>query len=107
MFCSRILKHEGVSYDPKTLISIVQKCYPDIRKTVQVLQENTLNGKLTGSRIYTSEDVFRSILVAIKDKDPEKVRELLKSNYIFIHNFMNTYMIMRVNLVRRPVQSYQ
>jgi DNA polymerase III delta prime subunit len=83
LFCSRILKNEGVEYDPKTLIKIVQRCYPDIRKTVCALQENILDKRLTDSRIYSSEEVFRSILSAIKEKDPEKVRALLKSNYIF------------------------
>ena len=82
LFCSKILKKEGITFDPKILIKIVQKCYPDIRKTVWALQENTIDGKLVDSRIYSSEDVFKSILDTMKEKNIEKVREILKSNYI-------------------------
>jgi DNA polymerase III delta prime subunit len=82
LFCSRILKNEGIQYDPKTLIKIVQKCYPDIRRTIWALQENTIEGKLVDSRIYSSEDVFRGIIKSIKEKDVEAVRAALKSNYI-------------------------
>jgi DNA polymerase III delta prime subunit len=82
LFCSKILKKENVSFDTKTLIKIVQKCYPDIRQTINVLQENTIGGKLVDSRIYSSEDVFRTVVAAMKEKDIEKVRGIIKANYI-------------------------
>lgn len=82
LFCSKILKKENIAFDPKVLIRIVQKCYPDIRKTVWALQENTIEGKLVDSRIFSSEDVFRNIIAAMKEKDVEKTRSIIKSNYI-------------------------
>jgi DNA polymerase III delta prime subunit len=80
--CLKILRNENVKFDTKDIIDIVSKCYPDIRKTISVLRENTIDGKLTGSKVYASEVLFEKILGYILKKDVEKVREELKSNYI-------------------------
>jgi DNA polymerase III delta prime subunit len=81
-YCLKILKKEGVEYEGQTVIDIVRKCYPDIRKTINVLQQNTVNGKLIGSKISLSEDVWKKILGLILKQDIEEVRRELKSNYI-------------------------
>lgn len=81
-FLLKILKAEGVKYKGKDLLDIVQKCYPDIRKTINVLQENSINGKLTGSRIFASELIFEKILKQMLEKDLDGVRETIKSNFI-------------------------
>jgi len=80
--CLTILKKEKIKYDPKNVIDIVKKCYPDIRKTINVLQQNTVNGKLTGSRISISEALWEKILRLIIKQDVEEVRKELRSNYI-------------------------
>ena len=80
--CLKILREEKIKLDPKTMTEIIKKCYPDIRKTINVLQENTVDGKLIGSSLSASEDVFRKILNLILKKDMDGVREELKSNYI-------------------------
>ena len=80
--CLKILREEKIKFDPKTMTEIIKKCYPDIRKTINVLQENTVDGKLIGSSLSASEDVFRKILNLILKKDMDGVREELKSNYI-------------------------
>ena len=82
LFGSRILKAEKVSYDNKLLIKIAQKCYPDVRKTIQALQENSIGGKLVDSKIHTSEEIFEEILELILNKDVNKIRTMLRSNYI-------------------------
>ena len=81
-FCTRILDQERVKYDNKTVLSIVKKCYPDIRKTIQALQENSMDGKLVGDAIHASESVWNDILDSIIRKDIDMVRKLLRSNYI-------------------------
>jgi DNA polymerase III delta prime subunit len=80
--CLKILRQEKVKFAAKDVIEIVSKCYPDVRKTINVLQENVVSGKLTGSRVFASEVLFEKILEYILKKDVEKVREELKSNYI-------------------------
>ena len=81
-FCTRVLNQERVKYDNKTVLSIVKKCYPDIRKTIQALQENSMDGKLVGDAIHASESVWNDILDNIIRKDIDMVRKLLRSNYI-------------------------
>lgn len=77
-----ILKTEDVKYETKDVLEIIKKCYPDIRKTINVLQENVVEGKLTGSRVYASEVLFEKILKLILKGEVESIREELKSNYI-------------------------
>ena len=81
-FCEKILKSEKVKYDKQTLMSIVKKCHPDIRKTVWSLQENTINGKLKGDVISRSEDIFKNVLAMIKNSNLDELRKLLKGNVI-------------------------
>lgn len=81
-FAAKILRAENIEYDNKILISIVKKCYPDIRKTIWALQENSIDGKLQDSRIFSSEEIFREILDHILVGDLENIRRLLRSNYI-------------------------
>jgi DNA polymerase III delta prime subunit len=81
-FCLSILRKEKVKFNVKDVIKIVEKCYPDIRKTIQVLQLNTINKKLTGSQISVSENIWKKILSLMLKSDIENVRKELKSNYI-------------------------
>ena len=80
--CLTILKKEKIEYQTKNVLEIVKKCYPDIRKTINVIQQNTINGKLTGSRMSISEALWEKILKFIISKDIESVRKELRSNYI-------------------------
>ena len=81
-FCENILKSERVKYNKQTLMSIVKKCHPDIRKTVWSLQENTIDGVLKGDVISKSEDTFKIILEQLKGSNLEGLRKTLKSNVI-------------------------
>jgi len=81
-FCVKILTKEKVNYQMKTIVSIIKKCYPDIRKTIWALQENTINGELLGDKIHSSEGLWKKILSLTLKQDIEEVRKELKSNYI-------------------------
>jgi DNA polymerase III delta prime subunit len=89
LMCSKILRAEDVKYENKTLIEIIKKCYPDIRRTIWALQENSINGELIGSSIYTDEEVFKEILQLMKDKDLNNLRTTLRSNSISYHQLYN------------------
>lgn len=80
--CLTILRKENVKFDGKDMLDIVSKCYPDIRKTINVLQENTIDGKLTGSKVDSSEEIFEKIMKLTIEQDIEAIREELRSNYI-------------------------
>jgi len=82
LFSKRILENEKIQFKNETLISIVKKCYPDIRSTIKALKENVINGKLVTDHISSSEGLWEQILNMIKNKNIEGVRKALKSNYI-------------------------
>lgn len=83
--CIHILKTEKIKYKNKTVLSILNKCYPDIRKTIGILQENTINNILVGDYMSSSEGLFREILDSMKNS-PEScivdIRRILKNNYM-------------------------
>jgi DNA polymerase III delta prime subunit len=87
-FALKILKSEKIEYDKKSFLSIVEKCYPDIRKTIWSLQENSINGKLISTHTFSSEDIFKQILDNMLQKDPDLTRKVLKNNYI---NYIQLY----------------
>jgi DNA polymerase III delta prime subunit len=81
-FMSKILKSENVAFDKKVFIDIIKTCYPDIRKTIWTMQENTYDGKLNSSEVYSAEALFAEILKYMLDKDVENLRSAVKNNYI-------------------------
>lgn len=94
-FCARILKTEKVKTDKKVLLNIVKKCYPDIRKTIWTIQENTIDGELKTDVISASESVYQDILSFIKKGDIEEIRKTLRSNYI---NYPDLYKFLFENV---------
>lgn len=79
---SKILKKEGVKFDPKLLVSIVKQCYPDMRKVMSSLQDNVHNGVLTGDEIASTEKLFNDVMKSMIKKDLDAVRNILRSNHI-------------------------
>lgn len=82
LFGSKILKAENITFENKLLIKIAKKCYPDVRKTIQALQANSLDGKLTDTKILTAEEIFEQLLNLMLERDLDKIRVILRSNYI-------------------------
>lgn len=44
--CVQVLKEEEVVFDKETLLQIINDTYPDIRRTINSLQRNSIDGKL-------------------------------------------------------------
>lgn len=44
--CVQVLKEEGISFDKETLLQVINDTYPDIRRTINSLQRNSVNGSL-------------------------------------------------------------
>ncbi len=79
---TKILKAEGVTYEKKIFIDIIKTCYPDIRKTIWTMQENTYDGKLNSSDVYSANEIKQEILDSMVVNDIDKVRSTIKNNYI-------------------------
>jgi len=82
LFMANILRTEGIKFESKVLANLIKKCYPDIRKTIWAMQENSIDGELRDSDIYSPEDIYAQILDCMFDKNYDRIRVLLRSNYI-------------------------
>jgi len=82
-YCKAILKTEKVEFNPKSLVQLVKKCYPDIRNTFITMRQNTSNGKLADIIVQSaSEELYNKILKQM-NVDPGEVRKILKSNSVY------------------------
>lgn len=89
--CLKILKKEKIKYDKKVLISIIEKCYPDIRKIIGAVQNNIVNGELKNDDVSTFDRVFKEILEFMVKNDLESIRHRLRSfyiDYVGLYNFL-------------------
>ena len=81
--CEYILNKEGIRYKKETLVTLIKKCYPDIRQTVISLQENIRNGVLSDAlTITTLSDSYQTILEYMLKSDLDNIRKELRSNSI-------------------------
>lgn len=80
--CMKILKKEKIKVDKQVLVNIVKHCYPDIRKTIGIVQRSINKGKLETCSFKDSKVVNQMILDAMKEQDINGVREVLKSNFV-------------------------
>ena len=79
----KILKTENVIFKPKTLLGLIERCYPDIRNTIITLKQNVIGDKLQDSIQFSiHDDIYDKIYQAMKSVDPEAVRKVLRSNMI-------------------------
>jgi replication factor C small subunit len=95
VYASKVLKKEGVKYDNKILISIIKQCYPDIRRTISTLQDNTIDGELKSDDILSNQNLFKTILQMIVKQDLDGLRNALRSNYI---HYVNLYEFLYENV---------
>jgi replication factor C small subunit len=77
-----ILTAENTTYHLKDVARIINEYYPDIRKIINVTQQNTINGELELAKINTKFDIT-DVVKLIQGKDAFKlVRQYLVDNSI-------------------------
>lgn len=88
----KMLTKEGVKvHDKKVVVDVVKALYPDIRGIINTLQLNTTNKELKTVTVIGNNDTYAEVLAAMKAKDPNKIREVLRSNavrYPDLYNFL-------------------
>lgn len=74
-----ILDKEKVSYDPEHVLSYIDVAYPDIRKTIQLLQGNSSDGKLLSPKDASNNacDWKFGLLDAVSSGDFRRARKLV------------------------------
>ena len=71
----KILDEQEVSYDKKVLAELIQKHYPDFRKTINELQRYSVNGKIDSGIFYNSKEAdIKSLFASLKKKDFNETR---------------------------------
>jgi replication factor C small subunit len=79
---ANILETENISYVINDVANIINNYYPDIRKIINVIQQHTVDGKLTVTKIDTKFDIS-DVVKLIQSKDAFKsVRQYLVDNNI-------------------------
>jgi DNA polymerase III delta prime subunit len=70
-----ILKEREVEFDPKVLAELVNKFFPDFRRTLNELQKYAASGKIdTGVLITGTKSSYKDVITAMKNKDFKAVR---------------------------------
>jgi DNA polymerase III delta prime subunit len=78
---SIILKDEGVEFDKKVLAEVIQKYYPDFRRTINELQRYSVRGKIDSGILFSlSEESNKDLIVKLKDKDFNGMRKWVIQN---------------------------
>ena len=76
-----ILEGEGVAFDPKVLAEVVQKYFPDFRRTLNELQRYSVGGTIdTGLLANIAEVRMESLMDALKNKEFSVARKWVNSN---------------------------
>jgi DNA polymerase III delta prime subunit len=78
---SGILDTENITYDKKVLAKIVEKYFPDYRRTLNELQRYSQTGSIDeGILVNLGETNMKELVDALKDKDWKKMRTWVVNN---------------------------
>lgn len=77
----QILKEKGIKYDREVVIRFIAKWYPDCRKILNDLQRFSASGVIDSHAVQNlTEESFKVLVRAIKEKDFRKARKWLIDN---------------------------
>jgi DNA polymerase III delta prime subunit len=76
-----ILQKEGVKYDPKVLIELINKHFPDWRRILNECQRYSSGGEINSGIIATFSDVrINDLITYLKEKNFTEVRKWVVAN---------------------------
>ena len=74
----QILDNEGVKFDVETLQVYVKGCYPDLRKTINSSQLNTIDGELQAPQVDDNSADYKLEMVSLfRDGKVKEARQLI------------------------------
>lgn len=84
-----ILEKENIKFEPADVVTIVNVCYPDIRKVINLCQQQVLNGELTIDKQSLIEaNYLTKVLEILKKKGGDKnakiteIRQLIADSQV-------------------------
>jgi DNA polymerase III delta prime subunit len=75
------LKDESIEFDKKVLSELIQKFYPDFRRTINELQRYSVRGKIDSGILFSlSEANSKELMNTLKDKNFNEMRKWVIQN---------------------------
>ena len=76
-----LLKGENIEFDKKVLAELIQKYYPDFRRTINELQRYSVRGKIDSGILFSlSEANTKELVKTLKDKKFNDMRKWVVQN---------------------------
>ncbi len=91
-----ILTTEGVEYDSKAVVSVIEKHFPDWRRVLNELQRYSAIGRIdTGILSNLQEETFKTLVGYLKNKEFTNVRKWVAENadidqHVFFRKFYDS-----------------
>ena len=103
-----IVKQEGIEIDDvqkKKFVELVKANFPDLRKAINEIQKNCINGSLAITNVNIDNTLLKAIYTSIGDKDVLSLRKFLIENENAFYGDYDTLMRDYLNyLYTQPVQ---
>lgn len=78
--CVEILRLEKIDFDAKAIVALVQKNFPDFRKTLNELQRYSTYGKIDAGILVSEATSFDELIASMKAKKFADVRKWIARN---------------------------
>ena len=78
--CVEILKIEEIDYETSAIVALVQKNFPDFRKTLNELQRFSTYGKIDAAILVQDATSFDDLTTAMREKKFAEVRKWVAKN---------------------------
>jgi DNA polymerase III delta prime subunit len=83
---SKILNSEGVKFEPKDLVPIIDSAYPDIRKVINTCQLNSIKGELKVDTQNLLENDYKMKVLDILKSSDDKRNKYMKIRQTIINS---------------------
>ncbi len=93
-----ILKKEAIEFDIKSVASLLQKHYPDLRKTINEIQRYSSTGKIDSGILVQPETSMDELISNMKTKKFNEVRKWLARNSDTDHQTIYRHFYDNLNL---------
>ncbi len=76
-----ILSQENVTYDPKVLVTLIERYFPDWRRVLNECQRYSISGSIdSGILVNLNDDNIKALMSCLKDKDFKTMRKWVVDN---------------------------
>ena len=107
---SNILKEENIEFDKKVLAELIQKHYPDFRRTINELQRYSVRGKIDSGILFNlSEANSKELMTCLKDKNFNDMRKWVVQNIdkdgskLFTEIYDNLYTVLESKSIPQAI----